>query len=475
MVLKITGSFVLVCLLATMAFGQGIGIDVGAGDKPTIEAFYFDFSGGGARSEGMGKAFIGLSDDNSAGSWNPAGLYEIENPIMSISYGSLAPRGYTKSFITVNENVRQFDHTGSLGKISFASFVAPLRVKGHQFIGSFSYTRNFDQYQAFTRSDTGWVPRSLSVTVGDVTRTFSDSIYYSGNTNTNFEGGLESINFSVGTRIYKKYTVGVALNVYTGHMVRDVFTSNFFDDVHRSVIDTQIVDAIYTTEVLDSNKFSGFNVTLGAKYNGEKFDAGLVIRTPFSLNVKTGRSYYLIATENGLELNNGTDTVYYDDLLAKYDIPLIVGMGLAYKVKDNLTLALDAEYRAFGSAKVKVRDSLFLDPGGENKEFFTEKDPEWNNVFTIRTGMEFMKESRIGTIPIRAGFGYVPLPFPSVDANGNTSSTNSVSFSLGSGIWWSQIHLDWAYTYSTYSWERSDVFEEKNKDHHFNFTFTGYF
>ena len=51
-------SILFALILATTANGQPQGLT-------------FDYFGGGARSEGMGQAFLGVSDDGTAGSWNP--------------------------------------------------------------------------------------------------------------------------------------------------------------------------------------------------------------------------------------------------------------------------------------------------------------------------------------------------------------------------------------------------------------------
>ncbi len=40
--------------------------------------------GTGARSRGMGKAFLAVSDDATAISWNPAGLIQLERPEFSV-------------------------------------------------------------------------------------------------------------------------------------------------------------------------------------------------------------------------------------------------------------------------------------------------------------------------------------------------------------------------------------------------------
>jgi hypothetical protein len=40
--------------------------------------------GSGARAVGMGGAFIGVADDATAASWNPAGLIQLETPELSV-------------------------------------------------------------------------------------------------------------------------------------------------------------------------------------------------------------------------------------------------------------------------------------------------------------------------------------------------------------------------------------------------------
>jgi long-subunit fatty acid transport protein len=442
--------------------------------RPPIEAYKFDFTGGGARAEGMGKAFIAVSDDITAGSWNPAGLYIQEKPVLSFSYGSLAPRGSTNSSFL---RTLEFDHTGSFSNITAVNFVSPIRIKGHHFVGSINYTRNFDEFQGWALS---W-PDSRTINVYGQEETFD--LDYS--LSSEFHGGLNSVNIGFGTRLYKNLTFGTSLNIYTGETVGELQQTITYDR-WPSLFIGQYMRQLDLTTVIDTNKFSGYNVTIGFKLEGERLDAGLIVRTPFAMSIKTGRSLYIVQKQGGIdegELSLVFDyTEYYDDLLAKYDMPLMVGAGVAYRASENLLLAADAEYRHFSGGKINLRDSLRIDPGGHNEEYFTKVDPKWNNVFSVRMGGEYLRETGIGLIPIRAGLGYVPVPSPDIDISGGTSTVVSYDFSLGTGIHWSQIHLDWAYTFTT-SERASNVniyglpfFEEqKNRNHHFNFTFTGYF
>lgn len=445
-------------------------------ERPPIEAYKFDFTGGGARAEGMGKAFIAVSDDITAGSWNPAGLYIQEKPVLSFSYGSLAPRGSTNSDIFLGTS--EFDHTGSFSNVTAVNFVAPIRIKGHHFVGSFNYTRNFDEFQGHGFSWSGWEFLYRHFVTGDSIIVESDN-----NLTSELQGGLNSVNIGFGTRLYKNVSFGVTLNIYAGEAVRDQLTISQLDSVPHPAYIGVIAQAHSTENIIDTNKFSGYNATIGFKLKGEKLDAGLVVRTPFAMNIKTGRSFYSITSwgdlaNGGMLLPIEGDTLYFDNLLAKYDMPLMVGAGVAFRASENLLLAADAEYRHFSGGKIDMRDSLRIDPGGHNEEYFTKVDPKWNNVFTVRLGGEYLHQTGIGLIPIRAGLGYVPVPSPNVDISGGTSTVVSYDFSLGTGIHWSQIYLDWAYTYSTADRETADSFsseEQKNRNHHFNFTFTGYF
>ena len=45
----------------------------------------WNFTGVGARVAGMGGAFIGVADDATAVSWNPAGLTQLDKPEASIA------------------------------------------------------------------------------------------------------------------------------------------------------------------------------------------------------------------------------------------------------------------------------------------------------------------------------------------------------------------------------------------------------
>ena len=478
----LAGASIAILLFASVGQAQQT-----SASQAAIEYYNFDFTGGGARAEGMGKAFLGVSDDVTGGSWNPAGLFIHEKPVVSASYGALAPRGSSNTRVPVLQSVTDFDHGGSFSNITALNFVAPIRIKGHHFVGSFNYTRNFDEFQSLGLS---WTEAELVAPAGQL-----DTVYTDVNVTSEFQGGLNTVNFGFGTRLYKDVSFGLVLNVYTGNAIRDQLASLKADSVPHFLFIGSYYQQLIDEQVTDTNKFSGLNATVGFKYNGDKVDIGLIARLPLSaLNVETGRTISTIVKQGNPEVGQPltvvTDTTYFDDLLAKYKLPLMIGAGVGFRPSENLLLAFDAEFRRFSGLKIDMRDSLRIDPGGKNEEFFTEFDPEWKNVFAVRAGVEYLYGTGIGTIPIRAGLGYVPLPGPSYDILGNSSTTVSYIASTGTGIHWSQIHFDWAYTYTATNWDFPlaeyrfgeeqgmdilGIAELKNRNHHVNFSFTGYF
>ncbi|NOY89012.1 MAG: hypothetical protein GXO93_06435 [FCB group bacterium] len=471
-------AFVLLISISSITYVQSFAQNDTIIDT-SYQVYDFDFTGGGARAEGMGKAFLGISDDITGGSWNPAGIFELDGPIVGISWASLLPRGTSNA--TFWSHSLKSNNRGSFNTISSFNLVAPVRIKGHPFVGSFNYVRDFNAFQQLQVYGSDSIPRFIYIRYNNrIDTTFRDTLLNEVYSHFQLDGGLYSLNFAIGTRLYNKISFGVSGNVYTGKALWQVNNKYLIYDNPFDPFGTQRGLAEFNTTVIDTNKFNGFNATIGFKYNGEKFDAGLVIRTPFTLNEKYVHTIYRITKFNGLVRSQQTDTTYYGDRLTKYEIPLIIGAGFGYHLRDNFLLAADAEYRKFSGKKIKIRTKITIDPSGSNQETYLVLDPHWNNVFTFRLGSEYLWDTKYGEIPLRTGFGFIPLPAPNVSASGDTTTAVRYNFSVGTGIHWSQISLDIAYTYSyldqsfgNHGGLENIKYDQRN--HHLSFSFTGIF
>jgi hypothetical protein len=123
------------------------------------------------------------------------------------------------------------------------------------------------------------------------------------------------------------------------------------------------------------------------------------------------------------------------------------GMGLSYRFRDNLTLALDYESRVFSGKKIKWTYSTFSGdaPLSDNNA----------NLNQLRLGGEYLLVLKDFVIPLRAGF----QTWPTLDANieeekrvGSPTTTKytdqvaGTGISLGTGLIFSQFAFDCSMT-----------------------------
>ena len=121
--------------VAPFVFSLLVAIPVAAQntDIESLSGLQFNFGNPGARSLGMGGAFLGLADDASAAEANPAGLMILRRPEVSIE-----ARNYLETqFLTTSGTYPDLERTGfthysNRVQVSFASAVYPF--PGNKFV-----------------------------------------------------------------------------------------------------------------------------------------------------------------------------------------------------------------------------------------------------------------------------------------------------------------------------------------------------
>jgi long-chain fatty acid transport protein len=96
-------------------------------DIEALSGIQFNFANPGARSLGMGGAFLGLADDATAVEANPAGLTILRKPEVSLELRNFRTTQTLATSGTFNENLQRTDFTtfSRRADVSFASFVYP--------------------------------------------------------------------------------------------------------------------------------------------------------------------------------------------------------------------------------------------------------------------------------------------------------------------------------------------------------------
>ncbi len=256
----------------------------------------FNFIGSGARARGMGGAFIGVADDATAISWNPAGLATLERPEASVvSLYSMdkytAKATFSSALLAASSFEEQFDQ--SHPAFNFASAAYPLVVAERNVVLAVAYQRLIDFY------------------------------YEEGNDSTIWEekGGVDAISPGIGVQVSPQVSLGATVNIWTGH----------YDYKY-----TDKVNSANNEEEKNWYKYSGLNFNIGLLGHFEKAKIGAVLKTPLTLKEK-----YTWA-----------GTAYTD----KLKFPMIFGFGVSYMPNENLTLAADYEIRQF--SKLKIYDDI---------------------------------------------------------------------------------------------------------------------
>ncbi|MFH1335957.1 MAG: hypothetical protein ABII96_05520, partial [Candidatus Zixiibacteriota bacterium] len=302
-------------LTSVYAWGEqnsGPGVEADTSNYFTIQNFFlspfqltdYNFLGGGGRARGMGGAFFGISDDPSAASWNPAGLYQIDKPQMLLSFRSYMRR----SDFTSSANGLDLSYSDKLKRdnnaISFASVAIPFKIKEKELVGSVLFQKLADIYQ-----ENRYFFIADYALILNPEQTGYDILYNypMGPVNEKITGSLNSVNISFAGKIYKSLSLGLGVNVYGGNFTSDV---DFFRPLVSifSVYDNVIL--MNDTTGLNGYRFrphiksdySGVNATIGTMYKYDKFSLGAVVKTPFTLKEENDVKLYTDLIEGGVIL-----------------------------------------------------------------------------------------------------------------------------------------------------------------------------
>jgi hypothetical protein len=445
--------------------------------------------GAGARARAMGGAFTGLANDASALTWNPAGLIQVDKTQASIS-GTFLPLQLksTVNFASDPSKNIESKYRDDKLKPSFASFVAPVRIKGHPVMASATYSSYQDQLNEEHAAEVN----SHSVRTSSYTFTFETTDIVKMNTS----GGLDRVSLGFGTGLYGDLAMGGAVNIYTGTM-----DYSFRRDYYKEVpyyYGSQLIDTIVfhgVSKVSDISKQRAFNFTGSLLYHKDKLRAGVTIKSPYKLiskhDVTRADTVYVRSIQPGSQAipTGNRPSMYLGK--TRVEMPMDIAAGISYEVTPNFILAGDVQIADFSKSKYDVRveidsqmqltslDSVntFTLPGsvyffvpytgsyytsdGKYVEIFNTFDLNLEKQMQLRFGGEYTLKTKAGIVPLRAGVRITQGPYREVtqivrDGNGQPQypgattefalgdKVSNTAFSFGTGIHWRQIWLDFA-------------------------------
>jgi long-subunit fatty acid transport protein len=488
---KLSALFILVCLLINVpAFGEinfGPNVEADTSEYFTIMDYFlspyqlldYNFLGGGARARAMGGAFLAVSDDAAAASWNPAGLIQMDKAQMDLSFSSLILRADYATSLDSRVNFGD-DLKYDKNAISFASVVLPFQLREKEVAAGIFFQRLADVYQEkkyYMEFDTIYTNTGLQYDV--LSRPIDDRT----------SGKLDVVNLSVSTKIVNPLSIGFGVNLYTGKYTNHSYW--FLPLVSSGDTVVYVPDEVGETDGFRfypqiESKYSGVNVTAGLMYMMDKLRLAAVVKTPFHLHEDNDVKLFTDQVLDGVVLPSSYLLSKFFKAEREWKMPTMLGFGGSYQL-NKLTLAADVEVRNYSETEVTYKRNI-ADPstnevttGGHLTEDWwvePERQPPsvrslgWRNVTQFRIGAEYMITTGIGTFPLRVGFRNDPQLYTTrldsswvyfrYDTQGNDlflQSKRGVEsgdwvdgsiVSFGTGVAWSQIKLDITFEFASY-------------------------
>ena len=368
----------------------------------------------GARTMGMGGAFLAVADDFTTLYWNPAGLAQIRKfeLFSSLSHNEgNAETEFTRGRAT--EANKSTTRPNSIG------LVYPLYANRGGFAFALGYNRpqNFDSEVTIRGVD----PSSGSVFSGfDVAETTANS------------GGMGIWSFGMGVFISKNILLGGSIDFWHGSSFKEL--NSAAEDINR--IDPEVASFAFHDTV--DRDYSGLSGRIGVlAFAGENVTLGGTITLPAALEVNEVWEQQTI-----VQFDDGEEDVEGDGGSILYDIerPFEFGGGVAIKLLEKrLTLAGDVQFTDWTQTEY---NPLPADDVYNNFSRF------YDSTIQVRVGTEY----RIPGIETSMRMGYFSDPIPFQDRE---IDNNRDFLTIGVGKIFDQIiKIDIAYMRG--SWEQSD-------------------
>jgi long-subunit fatty acid transport protein len=332
--------------------------------------------GSGARAAGMGDAFIAVSDDGTAASWNPAGLAQLRQPEFSLVYG-VTDRDL--EFTAGRSTDGRFGYTAhgagsTSGSIDFASAALPLKVAGKPVTLQGGWHRLY-QLSGEIGGSTRRVPLFDS-TIPPVSIDHVDRL----------DGAIDVLSVSGAVKVTDRVALGTSVNFWRGDWIE---TDTLVEDPGPAG-PTAFFSG--TSQV----RLRGTNAALGLLLTYPSWSLGLVHHWPF------WSSYH----GTGTMLSSLGPAVHQEIPDARFRFPRSFGVGGAGRLPSRWTVAVSITYDDWTDAVVDRFPGI---PGEIN--FFDGYPPDLTttrDTVSLNLGAEHLFVLDGSVIPLRFGLGWEP-------------------------------------------------------------------
>jgi hypothetical protein len=378
-------------------------------------------AGSGARAAGMGNAFVAVSDDGTAASWNPAGLAQLRKPELSLVYSVsehglrfTGERSPDERFAFSN---RRVDYTNSA--LDFASLALPFEVVHRPVTLQLGWQRLYQ----LTGNVNGEVVRQPLAEPGAEAPSIS--------IDDRLRGQIDLVSLSGAVKITGRTSIGGSLNICRG---RWRSTTSIVEST-GGVSDFVSIDS--------RNRVRGHNFTAGLLLTYPSWNAGLVYHSPF------WSSYSL---HNELRSSQAPAVTLDGGGSARFRFTRNLAAGVAWRPAVLWTVTADLTHDQWTDALV---DRVRGNPTPVN--FFDGLPPSLSttrDTLSFSIGAEHLFPREGSVVPLRLGFSWEPQG--AMDPL-TRDPVDYLTLSAGTGYNTNRLKLDLALQYRRAAFQASDI------------------
>ncbi len=444
--------FLTACLaLALPAAAQNTDIE-------SLSGLQFNFGNPGARSLGMGGAFLGLADDASAAEANPAGLTILRKPEISLEGRNyLEEQLFTTSGTFPDLKRTAFTHYSRRAELTFGSFVYPVKnftfgVYYHQPLKNEGAGRVVPERNQFTGAVTTDVPNFFLPKNGPAPVSSAECDQIRLRQNDPFACLEYTILPFISALTIQERTFGIAGAYKIGNFSFGAtaryqrFNETAFTFRVTPTFDFDSISVQATSDIRNDNDRAKdkHDVTFagGVKWApGDKFSIGAVYKQGAKFTAPT----FAANRNTGCEFMRVSNTTFH--------VPDVYGAGVSVRPIPVLTINADA---------VHVTYSNLVDNFVSVNEDIRSIDKAYkaSDVTEIHVGAEYFFAMKV---PFALRAGWWRDPAHSIEYRGPLALPDAVAaailypkgaaqkhVSVGGGFAWPRFQIDAAYDTSKY-------------------------
>jgi long-subunit fatty acid transport protein len=368
-------------------------------------------SGSGARAAGMANAFVALSDDGTAASWNPAGLAQLRKAELSFVYGVnerglrfTGQRSPDDRFVFTNRDLEY-----ATSSPDFASLALPFEVARKPVTFQLGWQRLYP-LEGRLEGETVRVPVEEADGPPSTVAIHND-----------FTGQIDLVSLSAAVKLTGRLSLGGSLNTWRGKWTSQATITEREDGDFVSA---------FTREQVRGHNFTG-----GLLLTYPSWNAGFVYHSPFWSDYERRTEVQSSRAPTETTESGGS---------GRFRFPRNLALGVAWRPGVHWTLAVDLNHDQWTEMVVdRVRDR----PGLSN--YFDDLPPELSltrDTLSLSLGAEHLFPREGFVVPLRMGFAWEPqgamdlLTRDPVEyfllSAGTGYNTNRLKFDLGVQYRW---------------------------------------